>query len=154
MGELMLGGGAPDALPDQRRSVRRRGRWPRAGLGRLVTDRGRIRAASPDLAVETRSLSAGDAWKEDGWAFTNPEGAALSTSVVDQTFVRVRRRASVRPLPLSSLRHAAASILLGARVPVAVAAKMMGHSGCSLASRCVACCQGWQRGGENPSNQA
>jgi len=43
-------------------------------------------------------------------------------------FARIRRRAEVRPLPPYSLRHAAASILLGAGVPVAVAAKMMGHS--------------------------
>lgn len=60
--------------------------------------------------------------------FTSIGGAALSTSVADHTFARIRRRADVRPLPLYSLRHAAASILLGAGVPVAVAAKMMGHS--------------------------
>lgn len=73
-------------------------------------------------------LAAGAAWREGGWVFTSVSGAPLSTTVVGHVFVRIRRRAGVRPLPLYSLRHAAASILLSAGVPVGVAAKMMGHS--------------------------
>ena len=68
-----------------------------------------------------------------GWAdldliFAAENGRPLRTSNVDRAFRRVRERAGVPDLPLYSMRHATASILLGAGVPVAVAAKMMGHS--------------------------
>ena len=90
---------------------------------------GAVAALRQQQATQARGRrAAGDTWREDGWVFTSIGGAALSTSVADHTFARIRRRAGVRPLPLYSLRHAAASILLGAGVPVAVAAKMMGHS--------------------------
>ena len=73
-------------------------------------------------------LAAGPAWRDEGLIFTTRTGAGLSGNNVDRAFRRVRDRAGVRALPLYSMRHATASILLGAGVPVAVAAKMMGHS--------------------------
>jgi integrase len=73
-------------------------------------------------------LAAGPAWRDEGLIFTTRTGAGLSGNNVDRAFRRVRDRAGVRTLPLHSMRHATASILLGAGVPVAVAAKMMGHS--------------------------
>ena len=73
-------------------------------------------------------LAAGTSWHPDEWVFTTRDGHPLSESNVDRAFRRIRERAGVRPLPLYSLRHATASILLGAGVPVAVAAKMLGHS--------------------------
>ena len=73
-------------------------------------------------------LAAGPAWRDEGLIFTTRTGTGLSGNNVDRAFRRVRDRAGVRTLPLHSMRHATASILLGAGVPVAVAAKMMGHS--------------------------
>lgn len=72
--------------------------------------------------------AAGTTWHEEGLVFTNRSGAGLESHNVDRTFRRIRTHAGVRPLPLHSMRHATASILLGAGVPVAVAAKMLGHS--------------------------
>jgi integrase len=61
-----------------------------------------------------------------------PRSAAVTTAACtggpNRAFRRIRERAGVRGLPPHSLRHATASILLAAGVPVAVAAKMMGHS--------------------------
>ena len=73
-------------------------------------------------------LQAGAAWRDQGLVFTTHTGGALDMHNVDRAFRRVRERAGVRNLPLYSMRHATASILLGAGVPVAVAAKMMGRS--------------------------
>lgn len=72
-------------------------------------------------------MRAGDAWQEQGMVFSTHTGGPLAMHNVDRAFRRVRERAGVRALPLYSMRHATASILLGAGVPVAVA-KMMGHS--------------------------
>jgi integrase len=73
-------------------------------------------------------LRAGEAWQDTGLVFTASNGAPLNTANVDRAFRRVREKAGVRPLPLYSLRHATASILLAAGVPPALAAKMLGHS--------------------------
>ncbi len=60
--------------------------------------------------------------------FPADNGHALRTSNMDRVFRRIRDRAGVRPLPVYSLRHATAAILLSAGADVGVAAKMMGHS--------------------------
>ena len=72
--------------------------------------------------------AAGEAWRDQDRVFSTRDGGGLNASNVNRTFRRIRERAGVRNLPPHSLRHATASILLGAGVPVAVAAKMMGHS--------------------------
>jgi integrase len=72
--------------------------------------------------------AAGSAWQEEGLVFTTRSGTGLQSHNVDRAFRRIRGHAGVRPLPVHSMRHATASILLGAGVPVAVAAKMLGHS--------------------------
>ena len=79
------------------------------------------------LQAEAR-LAAGGAWRDEDRAFATRDGGGLNASNVDRAFRRIRERAGVRDLPLPSLRHAPASILLAAGVPVAVGAKMMGHS--------------------------
>jgi len=73
-------------------------------------------------------LRAGENWRDLDLVFAAQDGGPLNTANVDYVFRRVRQRAGVRPLPLYSMRHATASILLGAGVPVAVAAKMLGHT--------------------------
>ncbi len=96
-------------------------------------------------ALEARDrLNAGDGWHDTGLVFVVSTGGPLMTSNIDTVFRRVRDTANrtaceaakpaqdptkvrlIPKLPLYSLRHASASILLNAGVPVA--AKMMGHS--------------------------
>lgn len=91
--------------------------------------RGAVEALRDQQAKQAQTrLAAGAAWQEEGLVFTTRVGRGLSDNNVDRAFRRVRTRAGVRGLPLNSMRHATASILLGSGVPVAVAAKMMGHS--------------------------
>lgn len=71
---------------------------------------------------------AAERWQDTGLVFTAKEGGPLTTSNVDRAFRRVRELAGVRNLPLYSMRHAAASILLASGVAPAVAAKVMGHT--------------------------
>ena len=91
-------------------------------------------AAAMDVLRRQRALqdgariAAAKDWRDDGWVFTTRTGGGLDASNAERAFRRIRKRAGVRELPPHSLRHATASILLGAGVPVAVAAKMMGHS--------------------------
>jgi integrase len=72
-------------------------------------------------------LRAGAAWRDEGWVFTDAAGGLWDPANVGRSFRRVRGRAGVRPLPLHALRHSAASVLLGAGVEPALAAKVMGH---------------------------
>lgn len=79
-------------------------------------------------AQATDRAAAGDRWRDQNWVFTTMTGSGLDANNVNRAFRRIRERAGVGPLPVHSLRHATASILLGSGVPLAVAAKMMGHS--------------------------
>ena len=97
----------------------------------------RFALPGPALAAlrEQRALQAQEAgsdmapsWSREGWVFSTSSGGALQSNNVDRAFRRVRARAGVPALPLHSLRHATASVLLAAGVPVPVAAKMLGHS--------------------------
>ncbi len=89
-------------------------------------------------------LASGKGWRDEGRVFATRGGGGMNIGTVDRAFRRIRDKANeqackeigkdpgvdriIPKLPLHSLRHATASILLGAGVPVAVAAKMMGHS--------------------------
>ena len=84
-------------------------------------------AAQRALQAKAR-LAAGEAWRDEDRVFRTRTGTGLASPYVRRVFRRIRERAGVRNLPPHSLRHATASILLAAGVPVAVAAKMMGHS--------------------------
>lgn len=77
---------------------------------------------------EQDAAGAGGRWNPQGWVFTTSLGTPLDPADVDRSFRAVRKRTGVRALPMYSLRHATASVLLGAGVPLGIAAKMMGHS--------------------------
>jgi integrase len=115
---VIVGGRMVEGSPKRERSAR-----TIALLGGAVEALRRQRA----LQAATR-LAAGDAWRDEDRVFSTGTGHGLDGGNVERAFRRVRERAGVRRLPLHSLRHARASILLVAGVPVAVAAKMLGHS--------------------------
>lgn len=83
---------------------------------------------NPQADQARERLLAGDRWHEGGLAFATQWGTRLAQENVRRALRRIRQAAAVRDLPGHSLRHATASILLASGVPVAVAAKMMGHS--------------------------
>lgn len=90
-------------------------------------------------------LAAGQAWVDEGYVFATRAGGGLDQNNVDRAFRRIRDRANAHAclaagkdprttrlfpaLPLHSLRHTTASILLAAtNGREGVCAKMMGHS--------------------------
>lgn len=80
------------------------------------------------LQAEAR-LAAGVSWEEGDWVFTTHDGGPLDLRHVNRAYQRARMKAGLpKDLPLYSLRHGNASVLLGSGVPLGVAAKMMGHS--------------------------
>ena len=90
---------------------------------------GAVEALQQQRTLQAKArLAGGEAWRDEDYVFSTRTGTGLSSSYVRDVFRRVRARTDVRDLPPHSLRHATASILLAAGVPVAVAAKMMGHS--------------------------
>jgi integrase len=107
---VLVGGRMVEGSPKRERSAR-----TIALLGGAVEALRRQRA----LQAAAR-LAAGDAWRDEDRVFSTGTGHGLDGGNVE--------RAGVRRLPLHSLRHATASILLAAGVSVAVAAKMLGHS--------------------------
>jgi integrase len=115
---VLVGSRMVEGTPKRARSVR-----TLALLGGAVEALRRQKAQQ----AEAR-LAAGEAWRDEDRVFSTRDGGGLIASNVNRTFRRIRERAGVRNLPPHSLRHATASILLAAGVPVAVAAKMMGHS--------------------------
>jgi integrase len=111
---LLVGSRMVEGTPNRQRSAR-----TIAMLGGAIEALRRQRI----LQAEAR-LAAGEVWRGEDRVFSTRDGGGLIASNVDRTFRRIR----VRNLPPHALRHATASILLGAGAPVAVAAKMMGHS--------------------------
>ncbi len=74
-------------------------------------------------------LAAGPDWRNEEWVFSSRIGGALDLNNVNRAYRRARKAADIpADLPLYSLRHGAASVLLGSGVPLGVAAKLMGHS--------------------------
>ena len=90
---------------------------------------GAVEALQRQRTLQAKArLAGGEAWRDEDYVFSTRTGTGLDSPFVRDVFRRARERAGVRALPPHSLRHATASILLAAGVPVAVAAKMMGHS--------------------------
>ncbi len=93
----------------------------------LLSGAGEALRRQKALQAEVRS-AAGEAWRDEDRVFATRDGGGLNITNAGRAFRRIQERAGVRDLPPHSLRHATASILRGAGVPPAVAAKMMGHS--------------------------
>ena len=73
-------------------------------------------------------LAAGTFWQDADWVFATRLGAPLERGNVSRAYRDARLQAGLpETLPMYSLRHGTASVLLGSGVPLGVAAKMMGH---------------------------
>jgi integrase len=118
VGSRMVGG-----TPKRARSVR-----TLALLGGAIEALHRQKARQ----AEAR-LAAGEAWRDKDRVFSTRAGSGLIASNVNRTFRRIRVRAGVRNLPPHALRHATASILLAAGVPMAVgrSAKLWAQAACT-----------------------
>ena len=101
----------------------------RAGTRRFTLPKAALNALLEQRSVcDAVRRAAKDRWRPNDFVFPGAVGNGQSLHRVRAAFAKARTRAGVRPLPMYSLRHTAASLLLAAGVPVAVAAKMMGHS--------------------------
>jgi integrase len=76
-------------------------------------------------------LLVGDAWQdggEGGYLFCSPVGTPLESHAVTHRLVRQLAAAGLPRVTFHSLRHAAASYLLAAGVPLRVVQEILGHS--------------------------
>ena len=112
------GGGWAMAEPKTRRS-RRTVMLP--GIARDGLDRQRQRQAAAKDA-------AGSAWQDRaGQVFTDAVGRPLNPTAVSHAF-RVAADRLALPVRLHDLRHTAATLMLGAGVPLKVVSETLGHS--------------------------
>ena len=73
-------------------------------------------------------LAAGEAWTDSGYVFTTEIGTAVDPRNALRWFYLVRDAAGIESGSLHTLRHSAASVLLGAGVPMPVVKDVLGHS--------------------------
>jgi hypothetical protein len=77
-------------------------------------------------------LAAGELWTDSGLVFTDELGRPLHPETVLRRFQRLAVQAGLRPCRLHSLRHAYASALLDAGVPLEAISKRLRHAGISV----------------------
>lgn len=73
-------------------------------------------------------LSAGEAWTDSGYVFTTEIGTPVDPGNALHWFYSVRKRAGIKEGSLHTLRHSAASVLLGSGVPMPIVKDVLGHS--------------------------
>jgi integrase len=73
-------------------------------------------------------LAVGSAWQDGGFVFASTIGTPLEAHAVSHRLTRQLAAAGVRRVSFHSLRHAAASYLLAAGVPLRVVQEVLGHS--------------------------
>ena len=115
------GGGYELAEPKTRRS-RRTVMLPAVALDGLRRQKARQAPAK---------LAAGTAWQSDGLVFTDAIGQPLQPSAVSHAFHTAAQRLGL-PVRLHDLRHTAASLMLGAGVPLKVVSEALGHSSIAI----------------------
>lgn len=73
-------------------------------------------------------LAAGEAWTDTGYVFTTEIGTPVDPRNALRWFYSIRNAAGISEGSLHTLRHSAASVLLGAGVPMPVVKDVLGHS--------------------------
>lgn len=81
--------------------------------------------------IEQR-LSAGDAWQNTGYAFTQPDGTPVAPDMISKDFCAIVRKAGLPYLTFHGLRHAHATLLLTAGVHPKVVSERLGHSNIAI----------------------
>lgn len=84
-------------------------------------------------------LAWGPAWSDSGLVFTHEDGTGWHPDSIGQAFRRLVPKATVdgaplRPCRFHDLRHAQASLMLAAGVPLTVVSKRLGHSQLAVTS--------------------
>ena len=73
-------------------------------------------------------LAAGEAWTDTGYVFRTELGTPVDPRNALRWFYSIRNAAGINEGSLHTLRHSAASVLLGAGVPMPVVKDVLGHS--------------------------
>ena len=110
-------------------------------LGELKTEHSRRRLNLPIVVCEAlerwRGIQdedrarLGEAWTDSGLVFTSPLGTAIDPDGFSKAFKVVASEAGLGDWHIHELRHSAASLLLGAGVPLKVVSEYLGHSNVS-----------------------
>jgi integrase len=77
-------------------------------------------------------FAVGEAWKETGFVFTQPDGDRLHPQHVSDQFLWLAYLAGLPPIRLHDLRHGAASLMLAAGVEIKVVQETLGHTSSSF----------------------
>jgi integrase len=107
-------------------------------LAEVKTERGRRTFGLPELALYAlktqktqqarERLAAGAGWHDAGYVFATTDGRPMQWRSLGSAFVRAQERAGVRRQRFHDMRHAFATLLLGAGEEIAVISKMLGHA--------------------------
>ena len=106
------------------------------------TSRSRRTVALPPFVVESlrehrrrqlaERLAAGDKWGDHDLVFTTRRGEPISGSVLTHELADACKAAGLPRVRWHDLRHVAASLMLGAGVPMAVVSRQLGHASIAI----------------------
>lgn len=89
-----------------------------------------LRARKADQAAEKES--AGAAWVESGYIFTTRTGGLTEPRNVLRAVQAAAKRAGLADVGTHTFRHTAASLMIGAGVPLKVVSDLLGHSSIAI----------------------
>jgi len=81
---------------------------------------------------EAEADAAGPAWKAEGYVFSTPTGEGLDPRNALRWWHRLTEQAGLGKRRMHAGRHTAATLLLGAGVPLEVVSAILGHSGIAI----------------------
>ena len=70
----------------------------------------------------------GELWQHTGYVFTQSDGLSVDAGMVSKVFPKLVKPQGLPHLPFHGLRHAHATLALGAGVNVKVISERLGHS--------------------------
>lgn len=79
-----------------------------------------------------RRLAVGPLWQDNGYVFSKADGKPLNPDKVTNAFTKIVRDTGLPHLTLKGLRHAHATLLLGARVHPKIVSERLGHSNITM----------------------
>ena len=86
------------------------------------------------LAQDAERAAWGATYADAGLVFAREDGSPLDPGQVTKRFGQLAREAGLPPARLHDLRHAAASLMIQAGVPIVLVSKRLGHSSISITS--------------------
>jgi integrase len=107
-------------------------------LGDVKTDKSRRGVNLPVLVVDSlkahksrqaaERLALGPSWQDSGYVFTTTIGTPLDPRNIGRDFASMTEKAGLGHWHPHELRHSAASLMLGAGVPIEVVSNVLGHA--------------------------